>query len=88
MKLVEYKGRKDGVDRPGVRIEGKEFLTGKPVVVSEAVAEKLEKSSYDFKITDPPEGHVPTEEEMPQGGSAGGFGGSQGSVEVEPDQES
>lgn len=89
MKKVTYKGRADGVERPGVRAEGMEFLVDQPVVVSEAVAAKIEKlEDYKFSITDAPEGHVPEEEQSPLLGSAGGFGGSQGSVEVEPDQES
>lgn len=91
MRLVEFLGRDDGVERPGVKVDGKEYLLDRPVVVSEKVAGQLKSlSGYKFKITDAPEGHIPEEEEAPLGGSAGGFGGSQGSVEVEPaqDQES
>jgi hypothetical protein len=88
MKLVEYKGRTDGVERPGVRVDDQEYLLDTPIAVSEAAAKKLEglDDVYKFKFSDVPESQVPAEEQNAPAGS-GGFGGSQGSVEAKPDQE-
>jgi hypothetical protein len=89
MKLVEYQGRTDGVERPGVRVDGQEYLLNTPIAVSEAAAKKLEglDDVYKFKVSDDvPESQVPAVEQNAPAGS-GGFGGSQGSVEAKPDQE-
>jgi hypothetical protein len=58
VKLVTYKGRTDGVTRPGVVVDGQTYLLNQPVAVSDSAAKKLEEhaDAYKFTVSDDDQG--------------------------------